>query len=209
MMVGKTNQSIHKVFVTKKKAILDSLELSSEVYTDASPKGSVDEEIRPLLELINGYDEYVTTSSCAGRITVFAEKSQARKHSDEPSQYSSHLTEGDEINNKSDRPALIPRRPEFEVNGPFGTKSSQSGKGSRGRWLFVSHSRINTNALATPVSQLLGLQSDVANHQTSHYSPTSRFVHFKFEPMVKSNPICCDLCKIHDSCWRSVQYAFG
>ncbi len=39
---------------------------------DRSPKGSIDEPIRELLELINGEEtDYVSTSSCSGRIVLF------------------------------------------------------------------------------------------------------------------------------------------
>lgn len=42
-------------------------------YTDLSPKGSVDEGIRNLIDEINVIDGLVTTSSCAGRVSVFLE----------------------------------------------------------------------------------------------------------------------------------------
>ena len=38
--------------------------------SDRSKKGSIDEDIRPLLERINSYPEYETTSSCSGRIVL-------------------------------------------------------------------------------------------------------------------------------------------
>ena len=58
-------------FATKKANILDSL--ASPSYTDASPKGSVDTGIKELIDKINRLDGIVTTSSCAGRISVFLE----------------------------------------------------------------------------------------------------------------------------------------
>ncbi len=39
--------------------------------TDLSPKGSYDWPIRDLIDLINSHDDYMTTSSCSGRISVF------------------------------------------------------------------------------------------------------------------------------------------
>lgn len=38
---------------------------------DKSKKGKVDEKIQPLLELINRYSPYYTTSSCSGRIVLW------------------------------------------------------------------------------------------------------------------------------------------
>lgn len=40
---------------------------------DYSPKGSIDHEIVPLINLINAHPDLVTTSSCAGRVSVFIE----------------------------------------------------------------------------------------------------------------------------------------
>ncbi|PFH61243.1 hypothetical protein XA68_17877 [Ophiocordyceps unilateralis] len=60
-------------FSKKKARILQQLALPDGEYTDASPKGSVDEAIRPLIEDINRFDGFVTTSSCAGRVSVFLE----------------------------------------------------------------------------------------------------------------------------------------
>ena len=39
---------------------------------DKSPKGFLDEPIADLVDFINGHPEYVTTSSCSGRIVLFA-----------------------------------------------------------------------------------------------------------------------------------------
>ena len=60
-------------FLSRKARVLSSLSVPEGSYTDASPKGSVDEGIRNLISWLNGQDGYVTTSSCAGRISVFAE----------------------------------------------------------------------------------------------------------------------------------------
>ena len=58
-------------FVAKKASILKSLAAPS--YTDASPKGSVDTGIVDLIDKINALEGLVTTSSCAGRVSVFLE----------------------------------------------------------------------------------------------------------------------------------------
>ena len=60
-------------FEAKRTRILQQLELPTEEYSDLSPKGSIDEGIRDLIEEINYCDGLVTTSSCAGRISVFLE----------------------------------------------------------------------------------------------------------------------------------------
>lgn len=60
-------------FIAKKENILSSLSLPESEYIDLSPKGSIDDHIIPLIKLINSLDGLVTTSSCAGRISVFLE----------------------------------------------------------------------------------------------------------------------------------------
>jgi len=60
-------------FVAKKQKILEQLAVPAEQYDDLSPKGSIDEKIRDLIDEINALEGCVTTSSCAGRISVFLE----------------------------------------------------------------------------------------------------------------------------------------
>ncbi|RGB30982.1 tRNA wybutosine-synthesizing protein, partial [Rhizophagus diaphanus] len=59
-------------FHTRKQQILSSLNSSdTNSRIDKSPKGSVDEAIIPLIELLNRHDDYVTTSSCSGRVSIY------------------------------------------------------------------------------------------------------------------------------------------
>ncbi|KAL7900771.1 methyltransferase TYW3 domain-containing protein [Trichoderma sp. SZMC 28014] len=60
-------------FCEKKAKILQQLAVPDAEYSDASPKGTVDEGIRYLIDEINTAEGYVTTSSCAGRASVFLE----------------------------------------------------------------------------------------------------------------------------------------
>ncbi len=64
---------IPSIFNRKKATILEGLSVPGSEYSDKSPKGSVDERIRELIDEINAYEGFVTTSSCAGRISVFQE----------------------------------------------------------------------------------------------------------------------------------------
>lgn len=64
-------------FARRKEAILAQLAVPDEEYTDLSPKGTVDAGIRDLIDEINGLDGLVTTSSCAGRVSVFLEGRRA------------------------------------------------------------------------------------------------------------------------------------
>lgn len=52
-------------FVHQKSRILDGIDLSR--------KGCIDEPIKDLIQLINADSEFVTTSSCSGRVILFCE----------------------------------------------------------------------------------------------------------------------------------------
>lgn len=60
-------------FLVRKEKIIAQLSVPDAEYADASPKGSVDEGIRDLIDEINSQPGFVTTSSCAGRVSVFLE----------------------------------------------------------------------------------------------------------------------------------------
>jgi tRNA wybutosine-synthesizing protein 3 len=55
-------------FESRKSAILKQL---AEDFGDKSPKGSLDAPIVELIHYINALPDFVTTSSCSGRIAVF------------------------------------------------------------------------------------------------------------------------------------------
>ena len=46
-------------------------ELAKTNYSDKSPKGSIDERCLPLMRFLNEQRDYVTTSSCSGRIALW------------------------------------------------------------------------------------------------------------------------------------------
>lgn len=175
-------------FTARKAAILELLERPDEEYTDASPKGAVDEGVRPLLDVINKLDGFVSTSSCAGRVAVFLE---GRKGAAPP---------GDERSAPldSDTPvsALAP--------APASTIASAGGKGGGGKWLFVSHDPLVNGVAADSTSppqhssysgtdwaEVFGLEKDEVaakvdeeTVQDNVEQDEERLVHFKFEPMV-------------------------
>ena len=57
---------------------------------DLSLKGSIDEPIVDLIEVLNSCDHYYTTSSCSGRITVLADNTIDNKKSSVKWQYMTH-----------------------------------------------------------------------------------------------------------------------
>ena len=151
--------AIPDAFKAKKQKILESLSIPDEEYTDLSPKGSVDVGIRDLIDEINAIDGLVTTSSCAGRISVFLE---GTKHE-----------AGDPAND--------------ELRAPSSQAAVPGGKGMGGRWLFVSHDPVPPPSPLereeNSVMEMFGLSR--LQHVPENQDPqATRFVKFQFEPMV-------------------------
>ncbi|KAK5654392.1 hypothetical protein OQA88_7301 [Cercophora sp. LCS_1] len=69
----KTLPTPTEVFTRRKAEIIAKLSVPDEEYADASPKGSVDAGIRQLIDELNRQEGLVTTSSCAGRVSVYLE----------------------------------------------------------------------------------------------------------------------------------------
>lgn len=87
---------------------------------DKSPKGTVDAPIVPLLDAINSHPSFFTTSSCSGRISILA-------HRTNPPPSSADATAG---NPKPEAAALKKKK-----------------KAGGGRWLFVSHDSADPEAV--------------------------------------------------------------
>ena len=59
----------------KASALANLRSLHSPAYSDKSPKGSLDAPIVPLVTWLNAPGSgYVTTSSCSGRIVLYAQR---------------------------------------------------------------------------------------------------------------------------------------
>lgn len=157
-------------FLAKKKRILQQLAVPDEDYDDLSPKGSVDLGIRDLIEEINALEGCVTTSSCAGRVSVFLE---GKKTSGKEGENGEGEGEGERENVAT-------------------TTVGVGGKGGGGRWLFVSHDPVDMTKSALNCAEMLGMQRrDEAEMELSIRGSAreARFIHFKFEPMVGNNPV--------------------
>jgi tRNA wybutosine-synthesizing protein 3 len=160
-------QPLPPSFVAKKQRILEQLGVPVEQYDDLSPKGSIDEGIRDLIDEINAFDGWVTTSSCAGRISVFLEG----KKKPSSGEVSNGIEDGERIDATSKGAGV-------------------GGKGGGGKWLFVSHDPVEMSKHAGAWKGFFGMQSEDAEGKellSSGAARDVRFIHFKFEPMVKFN----------------------
>jgi len=155
-------------FQVKKRKILEQIEVPEEEYTDLSPKGSIDVAIRDLVHEINKLGGLVTTSSCAGRISVFLEGQ--KKSSLQPPQENSEELLGNQ--------GLAQQQ----------ATASPGGKGG-GKWLFVSHEPVLQDSFSKTSSTFHTFFGMTRNKPSdSIVGLGERFIHFKFEAMVRQHP---------------------
>ena len=174
-------------FTAKKNHILASLAQPTDTYTDLSPKGSVDVPIRNLIDRLNAIEGFVTTSSCSGRVSVFAEGEKSNAPKPSPTQNSKEENEEVVANaseREDDKEEAASNGVKKDENGS-GTKQQKStpgGKGRGGRWLFVSHDPL----LQDFDIRSLGLHNDAkTSTKSTPIDPTlKRYIRFAFEPMV-------------------------
>ncbi|KAI5917538.1 methyltransferase TYW3-domain-containing protein [Camillea tinctor] len=167
-------------FVQKKARILEQLGVPGAEYTDASPKGSLDAGIRDLIDEINGLDGFVTTSSCAGRISIFVEGRKASIAT---------ADDGDARNdddNGAEGGTGGAGASERDVGLPTEKLAGVGGKGGGGTWLFVSHDPVVLENADAGLESLLGLSNghEATGQEDSRGGAAPRLVHFKFEPMI-------------------------
>ena len=163
---------IPSAFAAKKATILASLALPSSEYSDLSPKGTIDEAIIPLIEKINQLEGVVTTSSCAGRVSVFLEGKKIK----------GCLSHGKDVG--AEQAIENSKSEQIGVSG---------GKGNGGRWLFISHEPVNVGQATAAGGSLLNVFGISGQNEQSCFIPGSslgrlrmRHARFQFEPMVCS-----------------------
>ena len=98
---------------------------------DKSPKGSVDQKIRPLVDLINCHPDYVTLSSCSGRVALFDPGVDDERNSNRLQLESLCEANNDFDGTNSNGDADY-------GDGKKNKSTKLSGKG-RGKWIFVTH----------------------------------------------------------------------
>ncbi|GAD97879.1 COG1590 daomin protein [Paecilomyces variotii No. 5] len=183
-------------FESRKRKILAELSVPDAEYTDLSPKGSVDEGIRDLIHDINTVAGLVTTSSCAGRVSVFLEgrkKKEKKEKQKTDTATSSNLTakSTDTAINQNKKSNEDDEEGKFEDDNDDTERqfASAGGKGG-GRWLYVSHDPVKVTETGDAVDspsfhELFGLvPGDGSLASTDRKKNGLRLVHFRFEPMI-------------------------
>ena len=135
----------------------------------------------------------MTTSSCAGRVSVFLEgrkksngKDQAWRGEAKGCGTDEGVTDGVD---EDDSSGGVRNGGAIREDGQKGKrqKSVPGGKGSGGRWLFVSHEPLDGGVMRRQgLSKAFGIDVSETEGKGASNSMTSqlRFVRFQFEPMV-------------------------
>lgn len=117
-------------FPSAKRTILHKLKIA----IDYSPKGSIDEGIVDLVHFINKLPNYVTTSSCAGRISLYGYHTPS-------SSFSS--------NNNHDNPD----QDNIPANLSTATVSKAASTKGNGKWIYVNHGTASYTAIQTVIDE--------------------------------------------------------
>ena len=119
-----------KCLILAKKAIL--ADLNQPQYTDLSPKGSVDEGCLPLMQILNNHEDYVTTSSCSGRISIFHMATKKKKNENQEKEEDNDEQNQNVINNNNN-------------SNPISTGAKRGEPDVATGWVFISHDRVADN----------------------------------------------------------------
>ncbi|EFQ98361.1 DUF207 domain-containing protein [Nannizzia gypsea CBS 118893] len=168
-------------FISKKEKILKDLSVPEEDYTDLSPKGSVDVAIIPLIRDINRLPGLVTTSSCAGRISVFVERGKLGKARADNDTIATEKAPEDPEDGSLEDKLGHDKRLTAEYENKF---VPRGGKGS-GTWQFVSHDPLLADGVNTEKSfhELFGLKPSGTSMSLCRKGEI-QLIKFKFEPMI-------------------------
>jgi tRNA wybutosine-synthesizing protein 3 len=198
---------VSATFAAKKAQVLSLLTQPEEDYNDKSPKGTVDAQIRDLIDEINAYGGLVTTSSCAGRVAVFVEGPKAKSVGGGQSRPDAQGDEVAHTNGKNTQQSTTSdEASEDNAATPTTTTTTASpgGKGG-GRWLYVSHDPITlpapTDCDGPPVESSSGTKGESSGRYTSLFNLTScsaapssghpaevasspQLIHLSFSPLI-------------------------
>jgi tRNA wybutosine-synthesizing protein 3 len=194
---------IPKSFTSKKTRILAELAVPEGEYSDKSPKGSVDEGVKEMIELVNAVEGWVTTSSCAGRVSVFVEgmkgdivkEVEGEVEGEGDGGLDAGDGEGEVVMNGVDRADVrdVDDKDEEEHERERGRKKIRTGPGGKGggRWLYVSHDPIpNPPSTDEPdhYTKLFGLEPMSTSSPTPFHSSLQgkppRLIHLSFSPLI-------------------------
>jgi tRNA wybutosine-synthesizing protein 3 len=132
-------------------------------FRDKSPKGSVDEPIQHLVDLINRHSHYCTLSSCSGRLSLFNPNGKGT-NTNSTNEHGDFLAE------------------EGSTASTRNKSTTMSGKG-RGGWVLVSHEAVPHHVLVDALQVDDPQNGDTAPPTQDFPIPQKAWI-FKVEPML-------------------------
>lgn len=183
-MPPSSNPPLPQTFKNLKNRILNSLSTPINSYTDASPKGTLDTAILPLINRLNSLEGVVTTSSCAGRVSVFVEGSKGKVKARRAEEVGGEKDWGD---------GVVEENEDYEGGKGKVRKAVPGGKGLGGRWAYVSHEPViviskGDDGVRGGLMGIFGLVPE-GGGEVCRCTNDARYVRFAFEPMVSY--VCC------------------
>lgn len=146
-------QSRSDVFDGHKAIVLAELaEMGSAEYSDKSPKGSVDAAVVDLVKDINASRDFVTTSSCSGRVSLFYEGEQSSSDKSDSEANADVQSQDLQISRQNDAVQL-----QIDDAEEINARQQQAPRKGQGRWLGVNHDR------ALSSQEVLEMLSSVEN----------------------------------------------
>eukprot|EP00977_Amphora_coffeiformis_P001332 scaffold278_cov195-Amphora_coffeaeformis.AAC.17 len=144
---------------------------------DKSPKGSVDEPIRSLVNLINAHPAFATLSSCSGRIAIYDANKHRQMHDDD-----------DHVEEEYHHQQPQPQKQQEQQQQQQQHAQQHHGKGSTGGWLLAAHEAIDVEQVWKLILQQQK-QSQAQAQGVSETTTTATTTTFpngtlNFEPML-------------------------
>ena len=146
-------------FAHEKSALLNRL-LSG---CDNSPKGTIDAPILPLVDMLNGDEHFVTTSTCSGRISIFASPVE----NEQPPSATGGVGGGSSHPLPAPAPAPAPPPPLPLAPSNPGKRSKGHGKGGAGRWLLSSHTAVTKGSIKAAIESINVTQNGAGTEETA------------------------------------------
>lgn len=157
-------QQRDREFAKRKAHILSHLNSNA---CDLSPKGSVDVKCSPIMAILNPHEDYVTTSSCSGRIALF--HSVSPSDDDAPSSSAEHVKEDNEETHAADASTTVTSA---------GKKKWKRGAESALRWLAVKHGMLTAEQMLLVVRYLCGEPATEADRALDAAKQTEWAAHY-------------------------------
>jgi tRNA wybutosine-synthesizing protein 3 len=153
---------------------------------DKSPKGSVDEAIQDLVNLINAHPSFATLSSCSGRIALY-DPLLARSSSSSSNTAAGQGQEQQQHQERSD--SFIEEDNFNNVDTTRSAAATRSGKGGTGGWLLASHEVVEATILIDLLQENNDNHSDggdvgIDDDSEDNDDDDNHVLSFKMEPLL-------------------------